>query len=760
MLSNNRILVSGQSPHPWEQEAIEFARKALPDRDPICVAELFDLVDGSGRRYDIDLLVIGRHAVYVVEIKSHPGTITGDSRDWTVTFPTGGKKILPNPLELTNYKARILASLLRKQLGNSCPYVQALCFVSDPDVKVALAGPARHGVVTRKNFLRAIDYGEFPGAPTNLTRRVIDRPMLRDLRQALQTIGIKPSVGALQVDGFRLTDLLEVTDTYQDHLGINASMRKLRRRIRTYNVPRTTTQEQRDRVARAAEREAQHLATLSDHRHILGLMGYHPEGPLGGPCVLFEHFEDAVPLDAFVRTEKERTGADLSLDDKLSLLEQIADALDYCHRKGVYHRGLHPGSILVRRGESSLQVRVYNFHLAAREGGSLGTRHISNLGPDSSVVYRAPEVIENPDAAEAASDLFSLGAIAYFLLTGRPPGTTLAERHALMAPGYLSLAVARDDLNIPAIEEQKSLEDIVAFATFINPLDRYTSAVKWVEELLAVATAPAEVPAPTFVHPLQARADQLIAADMRVEKVLGSGSSARALLVATNDGQRALKVSLSEDHDYRLEQEAKALQRLDSSRIVRLYEVRHFDGRPGLVLTYGGDSLADYLREHGPVSLDYARRWGDDLLLGVEELEQKQVQHRDIKPANVAVDDASSKRQKHLRLFDLSMTATPPDAFTAGTPAYRDPFLPARGVWDEAADRYAAAITLHEMLTGTRPRWGEDDNRCGGSVRLVPITPAVIANSENSADVQRNLWTCPIRRESSQQCAALDLSLV
>jgi hypothetical protein len=39
----------------------------------------------------------------------------------------------------------------------------------------------------------------------------------------------------------------------------------------------------------------------------------------------------------------------------------------------------------------------------------------------------------------------------------------------------------------------------------------------------------------------------------------------------------------------------------------------------------------------------------------------------------------------------------------AGTAAYRDPFLPERGAWDAAADRWSAALTLHEMLTGVRP---------------------------------------------------------
>ena len=85
--------------------------------------------------------------------------------------------------------------------------------------------------------------------------------------------------------------------------------------------------------------------------------------------------------------------------------------------------------------------------------------------------------------------------------------------------------------------------------------------------------------------------------------------------------------------------------------------------------------------------------------------------HRDIKPSNLGVGSVDKTRQ-HLRLFDFSLAlelskesaATPArNQIRVGTVAYRDPFLSLRGAWDHAADRYSAAVTLHEMLTGVRP---------------------------------------------------------
>ncbi len=108
-------------------------------------------------------------------------------------------------------------------------------------------------------------------------------------------------------------------------------------------------------------------------------------------------------------------------------------------------------------------------------------------------------------------------------------------------------------------------------------------------------------------------------------------------------------------------------------------------------------------RAEGALSLDYARRWGDDLLTALRSLEEAGVQHRDIKPANIGLTSGTEKGKKRLLLFDFSLSQRPSTDLEIGTPAYKDPDLGARGRWDDAADRWAAAITLHEMFTGVRP---------------------------------------------------------
>ncbi len=74
---------------------------------------------------------------------------------------------------------------------------------------------------------------------------------------------------------------------------------------------------------------------------------------------------------------------------------------------------------------------------------------------------------------------------------------------------------------------------------------------------------------------------------------------------------------------------------LRNDRIVALCERLTLGGRFALLLDDAGESLAELLAREGPQSLDYARRWGEDLFLALEHLEEKSAQHRDIKSANL-----------------------------------------------------------------------------------------------------------------------------
>ncbi|HEX2670547.1 MAG TPA: protein kinase, partial [Polyangiaceae bacterium] len=426
-----------------------------------------------------------------------------------------------------------------------------------------------------------------------------------------------------------------------------------------------------------------------------------------GPTVLFDHF-DGIPLDAFIRTHPE-----LPFAERAALIEIIGNTLAHCHRKKVLHGGLCPNAVLVKRQDDGrFDVRLFNFQLGAGEGIS-GTVHWSALSDEPWSAYRAPELRDTQNARSKVSDVFSLGALAYFILTGQDPATGGIELdQRLEKEGALDPRVVDDAIH-PEVAE------VIRLATELSPIARADDVADWLNNFFLEAVTAPEGSAEADIDPLMAKKGDVIDGTLTVERVLGQGASARALEVTSSkhDGNLALKVALSDVEGDRLEEEGKLLARFHHSHIVQFFEQRRIAGRVCLLMALAGNaSLGQRLRKEGPLSLDFASRFGEDLLDALEELENARVLHRDIKPENLGVG-ALSRKAQHLVLFDFSLAVDVRDPdkcaaklkeLGAGTGGYRDPFLRQRGAWDHAADRWAAAVTLHEMLTGVLPSWLPD----------------------------------------------------
>ena len=715
-LSNARIQKAGVSPHPHEQAGVEWVRRNLPDTDPYQMWALFDLLDPSGRRYEMDLLVLGWDALYHIELKGHPGRVTGNSVDWTFTFPDGRTARRENPYRLADQKSRVLASMLERRLGKDRPFVETLVFLSDADIKVDLDSGGKTRVVTRSTLLPAVTHGDIPGV-VRRPRPRIDKPRMKAIIDAVAALGIRESKGAQRVGEYALGGIIEEGPGYQDRAAVNERLSTLRRRVRSYLVPQSPGAEQRAQLVRAADREGRLLTALRDHPGILRLTDVTTD-PAGAPCLLFEHDDSTLSLDAYLRQNPS-----LTLWQRLAIVEQVADALEYCHRKKVLHRGLSPHAVLIETDAANAPIaKLYNFQLASQGDLTSGTQHLSALGVDTTLLYRAPEVLEDPRRATEASDMFSLGALTYYLLTGRHPGESLAERHRLLTAGggRLMISAVADSFaagarpsELVGEEQRRSLDELIGMVTEVNPLERSTGAVEWAQLLLYELTEPAPPPAvppmaaPVEADPLLARRDDKIGA-YAVVKVLGTGATAKVFQVTNgSEATFALKVSRSAESDVRLVEEAEALKGLRHDRIVGFIGGFVSGGRQCLVLEDAGETLADYLAKNGPPGLDFARRWGEDLMLALRELAGRGVLHRDIKPANLGVSEGRAKRARSLFLFDFSLAGVDAKETMVGTSAYRDPFLVTRDRCDEAGDRWSAATSLYELLTCTLPVWGD-----------------------------------------------------
>jgi eukaryotic-like serine/threonine-protein kinase len=168
-------------------------------------------------------------------------------------------------------------------------------------------------------------------------------------------------------------------------------------------------------------------------------------------------------------TLKDRiTRGPLPAEEALAVAMQVAAGLTAAHGKGVVHRDIKPGNVMLTHDG---WVKILDFGLATMSGAA-GTGASGRFG---TVSYMSPERIRG-EPVDARSDLWSLGVVLYEMLTGENPfrtgGAGDVEGHVLRAsPGVL----AADDRIPPA------LQPVIARALAPGPADRYPDA----SELLA-----------------------------------------------------------------------------------------------------------------------------------------------------------------------------------------------------------------------------------------------------------------------------------
>ena len=228
------------------------------------------------------------------------------------------------------------------------------------------------------------------------------------------------------------------------------------------------------------EREARAASALS-HPHICAV--YDVGEADGRPFLVMELLEGKTLRD-YVGKEPLQPAA------AVALAEQIADALEAAHAKGITHRDIKSGNIMVIARE---HVKVLDFGLAKHTSTNVDeTQTLGSLTAAGTVVgtpsYLAPELLQGKEA-DARSDLWAFGVVLYEMLSGRLPfhGPTVFE---------VSSAILREDPPpLPAAVPYK-LKSIVERCLEKEPQKRYQSAgeVHAALEALHLVAMPAAAP--------------------------------------------------------------------------------------------------------------------------------------------------------------------------------------------------------------------------------------------------------------------------
>ena len=162
--------------------------------------------------------------------------------------------------------------------------------------------------------------------------------------------------------------------------------------------------------ARRFSREAQALAKLN-HTNIVSVFDF---GQAGGHYYFLMEYVDGISLRALINQNT------VNAEEAHRIVIEICHALQYAHEEGIVHRDVKPSNILL---DKKGRVKIADFGLAAlTDKGSkdsfAGGQKMVMMGTP---VYMAPEQADKPWKVDRRADIYSLGVVAYEMLTGELP---------------------------------------------------------------------------------------------------------------------------------------------------------------------------------------------------------------------------------------------------------------------------------------------------------------------------------------------------
>ncbi len=249
------------------------------------------------------------------------------------------------------------------------------------------------------------------------------------------------------------------------------------------------------------------------------------------------------------------------LDESLSLIAQVADALGYAHRQGVIHRDVKPDNILVKRldrpdrpGEPPLRSMITDFGLAKLLEAEMDTQMGQMMG---TLPYMAPEqVLDQP--VDGRADIYSLGVVLYQLATGKVPLVIKTPEEAVRAHQYETIPLP-SEVN-PAIPPQ--VEQVIMKALAREPELRYQTGEELAVALRAAGNMLGDEEAAAFIADSNSTIVSMVAEfptpvrrvrwDMRPRELVNAGicrvlvendsPEAQTLTVSVEDPQGGLAV--------------------------------------------------------------------------------------------------------------------------------------------------------------------------------------------------------------------------
>lgn len=237
--------------------------------------------------------------------------------------------------------------------------------------------------------------------------------------------------------------------------------------IKVYNIESETEDPEKVRVARKMFFNEAHMVGMLQHPNILPIYDAGEEG--GKYYVVTEHVHGARTLARYCKPDNL-----LRIDDVVEIIYKCAKALHYAHSRGVIHRDIKPSNVMLTVDND---VRIIDFGIAI-----VTDSDVSRIeGIAGSPSYMSPEQVQSEELTNR-SDIYSLGAVMYELLTGFRPfrASNLTKLlHQIVYATPQPIHRFREDV-------PEELENAVAAAMQKDPAKRYANGLALAAELTRV----------------------------------------------------------------------------------------------------------------------------------------------------------------------------------------------------------------------------------------------------------------------------------
>src|SRR5688572_7119703 len=228
-------------------------------------------------------------------------------------------------------------------------------------------------------------------------------------------------------------------------------------------------------VVQKFQQEKEALSRV-DHPGVVGILDT-GELPDQKPYIVMQ-FVDGVPLRDAIKAKPEG----MDLERVASIIKQSGAALGAVHQKKIYHRDLKPENIMLQAlGRGDEQVKIVDFGVAKLKESVIASSTVPGAATAGTIVYMSPEQLRG-EKVTGASDIYSLGVIAYEMVTGRRPFNpdTIAHLAEMQRQGVRAKPI---DLRPRLPEEAQA---IMLKALAFDPKARHQNAAEF-GDALAIA---------------------------------------------------------------------------------------------------------------------------------------------------------------------------------------------------------------------------------------------------------------------------------